>query len=232
MLVPLLRQFAELGGTLLAIARQMSYRSRADEIVRRTRGPMVLDIGCTGGPGALAKLGDPHWLHGRLRERFPDVHGLDQYLEGIEAMRSAGMSNLHVADAQDFEFPQRFDTVVAGEVIEHLDNPGAFLRCAARHLKPGGRVIVTTPYAFALHHVLYATMKFPKTCPNAEHTLWLCPRTFRELVARTPLRVDELILVEDYLKTGSLSYDLFGKAVRVMPRRLRGNRMLAVLSPV
>ena len=39
----------------------------------------------------------------------------------------------------------RFDAAVSIEVIEHVENQFAFLRELARVVKPGGRVIVTTP---------------------------------------------------------------------------------------
>lgn len=42
-------------------------------------------------------------------------------------------------------FDERFDLVTSVEVIEHLENPTAFLRSIARLLKPAGNAIVTTP---------------------------------------------------------------------------------------
>ncbi len=40
-----------------------------------------------------------------------------------------------------------FDNVIAGDVIEHLENPSHFLREANRVLKRGGRLILSTPHA-------------------------------------------------------------------------------------
>lgn len=40
-----------------------------------------------------------------------------------------------------------FDNVVAGDVIEHLENPSHFLREANRVLKKGGRLVLCTPQA-------------------------------------------------------------------------------------
>lgn len=39
----------------------------------------------------------------------------------------------------------RFDAVVAIEILEHVENPFAFARNAARLLKPGGLLFLTTP---------------------------------------------------------------------------------------
>ncbi len=40
-----------------------------------------------------------------------------------------------------------FDNVVAGDVIEHLENPSHFLREVNRVLKKGGRLVLSTPHA-------------------------------------------------------------------------------------
>lgn len=41
---------------------------------------------------------------------------------------------------------ETFDVVIASEIIEHVEDPRAFLREAIRPLKVGGTLIVTTPY--------------------------------------------------------------------------------------
>lgn len=45
----------------------------------------------------------------------------------------------------DRKIAREFDLVVSVEVIEHLENPIAFLRSIARLLKAGGIAVVTTP---------------------------------------------------------------------------------------
>jgi SAM-dependent methyltransferase len=42
-------------------------------------------------------------------------------------------------------FPDRFDYIVASEIIEHLENPRHFARQAFALLKPGGRMLLSTP---------------------------------------------------------------------------------------
>jgi len=45
----------------------------------------------------------------------------------------------------DRALAREFDLITSVEVIEHLENPTAFLRSIARLLKPGGTAILTTP---------------------------------------------------------------------------------------
>lgn len=49
-------------------------------------------------------------------------------------------------DALPFE-REVFDNVIAGDVIEHLENPSFFLREINRVMKEGGRLVLSTPHA-------------------------------------------------------------------------------------
>ena len=202
---------------------------RVDRMVELTTGPDVLDVGCA---GEVIEPGGRDWLYGRLRERFPTVLDIDRSADRVAEMRALGFENVEVADAQDFDLHRQFDTVLAGELIEHLEAPASFLRCTARHLKPNGRLILTTPYAFAPVYFFIAMRHFPRLPWNEEHTLWLCPTTARELARRAGLRVTRVELVDDYYPW-TATYRVTGAAMRtvgrVLPDRLRYNGMLLVL---
>lgn len=52
-----------------------------------------------------------------------------------------------VADALHLPFREAiFDVIVASEIIEHVPDPALFLRSLLPALRPGGQLIVTTPY--------------------------------------------------------------------------------------
>lgn len=205
---------------------------RTDVILKCVKGPSVLDVGCT---GHALEIGSPKWLHGRLRERFPTVVGIDISAENIEALKQHGFSNLYVQSAECFELAEKFDTIVAGELIEHLANPGLFLEHARTHLKPTGKVVITTPQPFSLLDITYALFKFPRTCQNLQHTCWFCPQTMKELVERTGLKIEHFELVDDYPPgSPSRGYRAF-VALRkclgfLLPRLLAKNAMLFVLA--
>lgn len=100
----------------------------------------ILDAGCGSGYGAayLASLGPSF-----------DVVGIDNNYAALEyARQNYSAENLSFVrgDCLAMEFAEcEFDMVVALEVIEHLSDPSAFLKEAARVLAPAGRLVVSTP---------------------------------------------------------------------------------------
>ena len=74
---------------------------------------------------------------------------MDYEADEIEKLKAAGY-NVVSADATHFDLQQKFDAIVAGELIEHLSNPGLFLDCSSRHLQNNGLLILTTPNANCL----------------------------------------------------------------------------------
>jgi 2-polyprenyl-3-methyl-5-hydroxy-6-metoxy-1,4-benzoquinol methylase len=50
-----------------------------------------------------------------------------------------------VADLTREALNQQFDLIVAGEVLEHVDAPGKFMKNCASMLSPEGRLAITVP---------------------------------------------------------------------------------------
>ncbi len=219
-----------------AVRRERSQTSRIELVLDATRGPSVLDIGCSGQEGRHSDLGSQWWLHGRLLERFDIVWGVEYSAEGVKRLRDEGIKNVHQGDAHSFDLERSFDTIVAGELIEHLENPGLFLDTCRRHIKPGGRLVLTTPYAFFPLYAATAAVKFPKTCSNSEHVMWFCPTTLKGLAERCRFRVIEWSLATAFREdlaspTGRRVSRAMNHVGRFLPARLGSNSLVIVLSP-
>lgn len=50
----------------------------------------------------------------------------------------------------DYFRAQSFDTIIAGEIVEHLENPSAFLREARKVLKDNGILLISAPNPYNL----------------------------------------------------------------------------------
>lgn len=48
---------------------------------------------------------------------------------------------------------KKFDTIIAGEIIEHLESPINFIKYCKSLLKKNGRIILTTPNAIGLQYL-------------------------------------------------------------------------------
>jgi SAM-dependent methyltransferase len=108
-------------------------------VVRRVHGRAgrVLNIGI--GSGGLERL---------LVQQGWQVASLDPSPAAVEAMRALGLE-AHCAMAQQMPLEdQRFDVVVASEVLEHLQPEvrAQALREVARVLQPGGWFVGSVPY--------------------------------------------------------------------------------------
>lgn len=190
------------------------------------QGPEILDVGCGGGPpGFGPRVDSPGWMHGVIRSRWHEVWGVESDSQKVAMLAAAGFTNVHQGTAESFALDHRFDTVVAGEVIEHIGHPAGLFDSAAAHLKPGGRLILTTPYPFGLPNILYGWVKYPRTCSNPEHTMWFCPTTLRQLGERLGWRAIHHELVNDLPEGAGRLYrgarPLFRLAMPILPVRMK-----------
>ena len=99
----------------------------------------ILDVGCGG--GWLAKAIVPKGFH-VISMDISDVNPI----KATKRVASAHHFGL-VADV--FELPVKpdsIDCIIASEIIEHVSDPKKFLEALFAVLKPGGKIIVTTPY--------------------------------------------------------------------------------------
>lgn len=99
------------------------------------RGEKVLDIGCGLGYFLL-----------KLKGSGAELHGLDPSEESIEYVKKNITEHAKVGSVEEIPYPDNmFDKVLFCEVIEHVEDDEKVLREIRRILKPGGRLVVSTP---------------------------------------------------------------------------------------
>ncbi|MEZ5333272.1 MAG: hypothetical protein R2991_14805 [Thermoanaerobaculia bacterium] len=115
------------------------------------RGRRVLHLGCTNHPYTTRSLADGSLLHLKLEEAAGELWGLDSDAAGLQALADRGFGRLVQADLEGLERvepPCAFDVIIAGEVIEHLSNPGLFLTGIRGWMGAETRLVLTTINAY------------------------------------------------------------------------------------
>ncbi|QQS41971.1 MAG: class I SAM-dependent methyltransferase [Acidobacteriota bacterium] len=170
---------------------------RLDLIERLCEGRSVLHLGCTNWPYTKEAIDDGSLLHFRLAEAASELYGFDFDEEGLETLRNAGVLDLYRADLEaldEVDLDRRFDVIVAGEMIEHLTNPGLFLRGIKRFMDRDSRLVITTVNAYCgMRFVQYALRGRGGVAEpvHPDHVAYYSYRTLRLAVEKEGFEVDD-----------------------------------------
>jgi SAM-dependent methyltransferase len=159
---------------------------RVELLLGFSEGKRVVHVGFVDERRMETKLEQGKWLHARLAAVASSIVGLDLSEGGVEWAREQGFE-AYAVDAQSPEAVAALglepaEVVVAGEIIEHLDAPGPFLRAMRELLKPDGLLVVTTPNAYRLLNFIAPASGSELVHPD--HTAWHSPHTLRNLLVR------------------------------------------------
>jgi 2-polyprenyl-3-methyl-5-hydroxy-6-metoxy-1,4-benzoquinol methylase len=145
----------------------------------------ILEFGCS--TGALGEA-----LKARQGARVTGVE-LD---EGLAAEAREKLDEVIVGDVAAFvgahEPKERFDCLIAADVLEHLADPWQALREATRFLSPGATVVVSVPNVFYWSALLRAirSQRWPRDREGTfdrTHLRWFGPEDARELLVSAGL---------------------------------------------
>ena len=199
---------------------------RLDFIAGACGGRQVLDLGAMDETAYAHKRGQGTWLHERIAAVAKRVVGVDNAAAvpeaGLVTAANARIVRGDIADlspvlaALDFR-PQ---VVVAGELIEHLANPLAFLSGLARTpALAGTTLLISTPNATAIHNVAVGMLSREST--HRDHLCVLSYKTLCTLCDRAGLGDFRLVpyratFVEMRARNAGLRGALVGAGERVV----------------
>lgn len=160
-------------------------KDRKPVIYKYSQNKVVLDVGCVNHDAITEKK--TYWLHKNLKKIAKKVVGLDLNEPEVKKLNKQGY-DIKIGNVESYQFKEKFDTIVAGELIEHLANPGLFLENMKKQLKKDGYFILTTPNVFCIRFTLRYIF-FGKVVPNEEHTCYYDFYTFKQLIERYDLEI-------------------------------------------
>jgi 2-polyprenyl-3-methyl-5-hydroxy-6-metoxy-1,4-benzoquinol methylase len=151
----------------------------------------VLDCGCVEHKVYSDKAWwDYLWIHDKICKEAKFCLGVDIEKDELEKLKKKGY-NVTYADVETMKLNRKFDVVFAGELIEHLGNPGAFLERVNLHLRKGGILILTTPNAFAVG-ILFRSLLGRAVNSNPQHVCFYDLQTLRQLLERYGFQLEDV----------------------------------------
>lgn len=160
--------------------RHLESYNHLEWLISKVTGKSCLDIGAV--EHDLSYTEKPNWKHKLISEKASKVVGIDILEEYVKELKKRGF-DIRLCDATSSEYlGEKFEVIIIGDVIEHVENPANLLRFALRHLLPNGEIIVTTPNPYYTYHI----KKFTKDKPfvNLDHIYWYTPTMALDLARR------------------------------------------------
>ena len=162
-------------------------------------GKKVLHLGCTDYPFTQPAIDNERLLHFELAEIADELYGFDFDEKGIEILKNHGVENIYKADLENLDkvdLDEKFDVIVAGEMIEHLSNPGLFLKGIQRFMSKDTKLLITTINAYmGMRFWLYGLRgrggSFEPVHPD--HVAYYSFSTLNLIINRENLKVDEFL---------------------------------------
>ena len=163
------------------------------------------------------------WKHKSINDVAKSCTGLDINKNGVEHMKRLGYDAVHADATSEIDLGQLFDTIIAGDVIEHVENIGGLIRFSSRHLSPNGYIYISTPNPFFVGHVFSAWTNSPAVA-NFEHTTWISESTMLEVARRSGLNLDKIIY-----PIGKSHNNFLYKLLKIITYRLRSTMLFTTI---
>ena len=175
---------------------------RVPFIMEMCAGKKVLHLGCTNAPYTQEAIDNDMLLHFELEKTASSIYGIDADQDGLDELISHGTTNLYFADLEDLaslDLDETFDVIVAGEMIEHLNNPGLFLSGIRRFMNAETKLLITTINAYCgMRFVQYGLRgKRGKAEPvHPDHVAYYSYSTLSLLLRRHELNVETFLFYD------------------------------------
>jgi len=147
----------------------------------------IIHLGCADHLDLIkAKVAGNVWLHERLCRKARSCVGVDIDQAGIAYLKAElGYKDVFCADLLKDDLPLiregKWDCVVLGEILEHLDDPQVFLRALRQKLSANtGELVITTTNAFALSNFCNIIKRSERI--NTDHRYWFTPYTLAKIL--------------------------------------------------
>ena len=201
--------------TFHRLPRVKVFTSRIEFIQSYCSEKNVLHLGCV---GTLESFNKGVSLHQKIQEVAAKVIGVDTDERAIEYLRQKGLSDLIHADVQApkaLDIPEiygRIDVIVAGEILEHLPNPGLCLKNIANLMNEQQSVLlITVPNAFSFRN-FFSVLSTNRELVRADHNYYFSYMTIKNLLALYDFSIADICVYSD-LRAGQNPIKKIAKSI-------------------
>jgi 2-polyprenyl-3-methyl-5-hydroxy-6-metoxy-1,4-benzoquinol methylase len=173
-------------------------RNRVDLLVNLCSGKKIIHFGCADHiPLIKEKIKDGQHLHSRLEDNASKLIGLDSDRKAVDYLKkNCGFNDVYKFDLFSNEIPteidnMKFDYIILGEVLEHVDNPVSFLaEMNKKFSKIVPQIIVTVPNIASIIRLRQIAKNYE--CINTDHRYWFTPYTLSKVVLRAGMNLTKI----------------------------------------
>lgn len=154
------------------------------------RNKTILHLGATASPKTRECIESNNLLHSKLTNVAKKCVGLDIDKKAIQIAKNYGINNIYFCDIEK-TIPvekNRFSIIVAGEIFEHLKNPGLALEQIMKISSQKTRLIISVPNSNSIKNVIRALLGYEIIHPD--HLLHHSHHTLKALLLQHNFRVD------------------------------------------
>ena len=130
-------------------------------------------------------------LHTKLMSSAHRVDGIDINMEGVQKNESGGLDcSLDFSEVLHYKLSKnKYDVIVAGDIIEHLSGFKGFFTNCRQLLDVKGKLLITTPNPFYIDQIAFTWLKgFPML--NPDHTCWFDPFALDKMLMDNGFSID------------------------------------------
>ncbi|MCF6096381.1 glycosyltransferase [Thermovorax subterraneus] len=180
------------------------------------KGKKVIHIGFADHKKLIEKkISNNTWLHKILVDSADVCVGIDIDRDAVEYVKSViGIQDVYCCDITQ-EIPEailnnKWDYIILGEVIEHVDNPVYFLKHISDNFKRiANKIVITAPNA--LKYLNFVSVKENKEVINSDHRYWFTPYTLMKVAVQAGIKIEDIIMAESYLSDNKSLDDILSK---------------------
>ncbi len=171
------------------VANQARWDPYLDTLENARMTGRLLDIGCATGEFLMA-----------AKARGWEVYGVEPSAIAAELAEQATGATIYTGTLDAAPFPYGwFDVVTLWDVIEHVQSPRVYIEQAARLVRRGGMLALTTPNIQSMNYWLLGA-KWWVIGPN-DHIYYFAPRTMQRLLTDCGFKIHVMHTATNRLDT-------------------------------